>query len=148
MSQICFKVPKIYNQTTLNLSFMHFSFENFIFTIFSGIIKNPVVSVWYYHLPFLSNIETQVKSGLPSAIWGLHSKILKVCMYISFKVSSQQTYITMPNYILKVDSMLGHHIGLCGMHSNISSCLNLSAICSLGQHISGYSCLAFCLNEA
>ena len=27
---------------------------------FACIIQNPVVSVWYYHLPFFINVETQV----------------------------------------------------------------------------------------
>ena len=39
-----------------------FLLENLVFTIFSGKFKNPVVSVQYYHWPFLNNIETQVPS--------------------------------------------------------------------------------------
>ena len=54
MGQVCYKLPKIYNQTILNQ--MQFSLKNTV----SCIIQNPVVSVWYYHLPFFSNIEIQV----------------------------------------------------------------------------------------
>ena len=25
--------------------------------------KNPIVSVWYYHMPFFSNVETQLAGG-------------------------------------------------------------------------------------
>ena len=32
--------------------------HSFFFTVFFGIISNPVVSVCYYHLPFFSNVET------------------------------------------------------------------------------------------
>ena len=38
------------------------------FTIFSGIILNPILSVWYYHLPFLSKIKTQVASNIISSL--------------------------------------------------------------------------------
>ena len=47
-------------KTILNQNVMLFSLENIVFTKFSGIIKNLVVSVLYYHSPFLSNNETQV----------------------------------------------------------------------------------------
>ena len=47
---------------------MTISMENIVFSIFSCIFQNHVVSVWYYHLPFLSNIETQVYYNQPSYI--------------------------------------------------------------------------------
>ena len=31
-------------------------------SILTGILKIPILSVWYYRLPFHSNIETQVRS--------------------------------------------------------------------------------------
>ena len=37
---------------------MLFSLKNTVFTVFSGINQNPVVSVWYYHMPY---VETQVR---------------------------------------------------------------------------------------
>ena len=60
--QVRFKVPKIYNSRILNQSFIKFSLDNIVLTICSGIFQNPVVLVWYYHLPFYSNIETQVET--------------------------------------------------------------------------------------
>ena len=60
MGQVCFKLPKIYNYTILNQIFILFSLKNTVFTVFSCIIQNPVVSVWYYHMPFFSNVEAQV----------------------------------------------------------------------------------------
>ena len=36
------------------------SLENIIFNVFSGILLIPIVSVWYYRLPFYSSTETQV----------------------------------------------------------------------------------------
>ena len=39
---------------------MLFSLKNTVVTVFSCIIQNPIVSVWYYHMPFFSNVETQV----------------------------------------------------------------------------------------
>ena len=39
---------------------MLFSLKNTVFTVFTGIIQNPIVLVWYYHMPFFSNVETQV----------------------------------------------------------------------------------------
>ena len=50
------KVPKNHNQqSTL------FSFKNFFLNIFSDKLNISIVSVWNCHLPFHSNIETQVK---------------------------------------------------------------------------------------
>ena len=54
-------MTKINSSTILNKIFILFSLENRAFTVFSGIIQNPAVSVWYYHLPFLSNVEIQVR---------------------------------------------------------------------------------------
>ena len=47
-------------KTIWNKHITLFISENIVFTKFSGIIKNLVLSVLYYHLPFLSKIETQV----------------------------------------------------------------------------------------
>ena len=58
---VCYKLPNIYNKTILNQIFMLFSLKNTsFFTVFSCIIQNTVVSVWCYHLPFFSNVETQM----------------------------------------------------------------------------------------
>ena len=38
------------------------------FTVFFGISLNPVVSVWYYHLPFFNNVETQVPQEFPRTL--------------------------------------------------------------------------------
>ena len=40
--------------------------ENIDFTVFTSIISNSSVSVYQYHLPFLSNIEAQVWEDLSS----------------------------------------------------------------------------------
>ena len=39
---------------------MLFSLKNTVITVFSGIIQNHIISVRYYHMPFFSNVETQV----------------------------------------------------------------------------------------
>ena len=39
---------------------MLFSLKNIVFTVFSCIIKNHSVLVWYNHMPFFSNVEAQV----------------------------------------------------------------------------------------
>ena len=39
---------------------MLFSLKITVFTVFSGRIQNPMVSVWYYQMHFFSNVETQV----------------------------------------------------------------------------------------
>ena len=44
----------------LNQIFKQFPLAKIVFTVFCSQIYNLVVSVWYYHLPFLSNIEIQV----------------------------------------------------------------------------------------
>ena len=62
MSQTRYILPKIHNWTILNLNFILFSLENIVFNIFSSILYIPIVSVWYYRLPFYSSIETQVVS--------------------------------------------------------------------------------------
>ena len=54
------QITKIYNWTILYQIFWIFVLKNTVFTLFSCIIQNPVVSVSYYPLPFLSNVETQV----------------------------------------------------------------------------------------
>ena len=41
---------------------MPFQLENLVFTVCFGITLNPVVSVWYYQMPFFSNGETQVRA--------------------------------------------------------------------------------------
>ena len=59
---------------------MLFSLETIVFAIFFCIIKNPLVSVWYYHLPFLSNIETQVRS-IGSLTDNIGGSLTKNCVY-------------------------------------------------------------------
>ena len=59
--------------------FILLSSENIVFTIFSCIIKNPIVLVWNYHLPFLSNIITQVNST------PLHSLLFQLILQIDSK---------------------------------------------------------------
>ena len=39
-----------------------FCWKTLFFTMFSGIMLNPIVLFWYLHTPFLSNIETQVNA--------------------------------------------------------------------------------------
>ena len=47
----------------MNQIFILFSLKTLVFTRLYGIILNPIVLFWYYNLPFLSNIETQVYAG-------------------------------------------------------------------------------------
>ena len=53
-----------YSKSTTRLYWIWFScnfyWKSLFFTVFSGIIHDPFVSVWYYHMPFFSNVETQV----------------------------------------------------------------------------------------
>ena len=46
---------------------MLFLMKNTVFTVFCCIIQNRVVSVWYNHMPFFSDVETQVEGigGFP-----------------------------------------------------------------------------------
>ena len=67
MGQVRYKVPKLHNYTILNKIVMLFLLKHTVFTVFSGTIKNPIVSVWYYHMPFFSNVETQVGSATNGA---------------------------------------------------------------------------------
>ena len=39
---------------------MLFPLENIVFKVYTSTIQNPVVSVWYNHLPFFSNVQTPV----------------------------------------------------------------------------------------
>ena len=61
MGQVCYKVPKFYKIDNIE-SDVHDIFieKNTVFTVFSGIIQNLVVSVCYYHTAFFSNVETQL----------------------------------------------------------------------------------------
>ena len=52
------KNPQLDN---IKSDFIQFLLESLVFTIFSGITLNHIVLILYYHLPFLSNIEAQVK---------------------------------------------------------------------------------------
>ena len=55
---------------------MSFSLKNTVFTGFSGIVQNPVVSVWYYHMPFFSNVETQaVTKCVKAKIYSMEVRI-------------------------------------------------------------------------
>ena len=65
---------------------MLFSLKNTVFTVFSGIIQNPIVSVWYYHMPFFSNVETQVP-GL------INKKIVNIISTFIFKLNLTYLYI-------------------------------------------------------
>ena len=56
------KIPQLDN---IESDFHANLLENIVLTLFSSIIKNPVLSVWFYYLPFLSNIETQVRDTFP-----------------------------------------------------------------------------------
>ena len=42
---------------------MLFLLKNTVFTVLSGKIQNPVVLVLYYHMPFFSNVDTQVTTN-------------------------------------------------------------------------------------
>ena len=44
-------------------SFHAIFIEKHCFTVFSGIIQNPIVSVCYYCMPFFINVETQGNEG-------------------------------------------------------------------------------------
>ena len=55
---------------------MLFSLKNTFFTVFSCIIQNPIVSVWYYRLPFFSNVETQVNYYVLMDISVLHRMVI------------------------------------------------------------------------
>ena len=57
MGHVRYNVPKIQNLTILNQIYCYFHLKKIVFTVFSSIVESPVVTVWYYHLPFLSNIE-------------------------------------------------------------------------------------------
>ena len=59
--QFATKKPKLYNWAILNQIFKLFSFKNTVILVSSWIIQNLVVSLWYNHLPFFRNVETQVK---------------------------------------------------------------------------------------
>ena len=61
--QVCYKfaTPDLQSTTRQYLKKNHAIFiEKYCFTVFSSRFENPVLSLWKYHLPFLSNIETQV----------------------------------------------------------------------------------------
>ena len=47
-------------QITQNVQLL--SLKNTVYTMFSCIIQNPVLSVWCYHLPLFGNVETLVGS--------------------------------------------------------------------------------------
>ena len=44
--------------------------KNTLFTLCFCIIQHPVALVWYYHCPFFSNVETQVKGEESVSIAG------------------------------------------------------------------------------
>ena len=46
------KLPKFYKQDNIESDVHAIFIENTVFTVLSGRIPNPVVSVWYYHMPF------------------------------------------------------------------------------------------------
>ena len=47
----------------LNQIVMLFALKNTVFTVISCIIQNSVVTVWYYHMPFFSDVEKKVNDG-------------------------------------------------------------------------------------
>ena len=47
---------------------MLFSLENIVPTIFSCMLQNPIVSIFYYHMPFFSNVEKRVYAGFASLV--------------------------------------------------------------------------------
>ena len=61
MGKVCYKLPKIYKLDNIESYFNAIFIENSVFTVYSGIIQNPVVSLWYYHMPFFRNFEIQVR---------------------------------------------------------------------------------------
>ena len=68
IGQVCYKIPKIHKETKFNQFFgIIFLEKPFIYHIF-WFNFNPIVLFWYYHLPFLSNIETQVLSDTATTV--------------------------------------------------------------------------------
>ena len=84
---LCFKQaqPKMCHSPKV---YRLFPLKNIVFTIFSGIHLNLVVSVLYYHLTFLSNIETQVGADIIIHSSHFYIIVLKVKLADSFLTSS------------------------------------------------------------
>ena len=58
----------------------YFHWKTYFYCI-SSIIKNPVVTVWYYHFSFLSNIETQVGCRVKDKIGYNRLSLAKICTH-------------------------------------------------------------------
>ena len=46
--------------------------KNTVSQFFSGIIQNPFVSVWYYHMPYFRNVETQDPQLVDAPVFRAH----------------------------------------------------------------------------
>ena len=79
---------------------MLFSLKNTVFRVFSCIIQNTIVSVWYYHMPFSGNVETQgsrkgqfwadvslYQMGKPGDLHKKHSCHTKVLTFLNFTIA-------------------------------------------------------------
>ena len=55
--------------------------ENTVLTVFSGRIQNPM-SVWYYYMPFFSNVETQVLINTPQDLPKEKLAVLQLDLYV------------------------------------------------------------------
>ena len=74
--------------------------KNTVFTLFSGIIQNLIVSVWYHHIPFFSNVETQVVSNGGVCRTALATTgVLKIAYLNMSNPASDIAIMTFKNYI-------------------------------------------------
>ena len=82
-----------YLKSTTRQHWIRFScyfLENMVLTVFFGIFQNPFVSSWYYYLPLLSNIETQVAIG---QIWFLTSRTYFECPLILADILESESFL-------------------------------------------------------
>ena len=108
------------------ISHQKISFGSIIFCI----IQHPIVSVWYYHMPFFSNVETQVS----------HIVFVWFCFLIIFCLTILLPYFTLSPLSTQCISNWTLHIAYCIISSAQctlqTNTLNTTKThCTLPRHI-------------
>ena len=74
--------------------------ENYVFTVFSGIIQNPVVPVRYYHMPFSVMMKHKWRQQYTVKASSEILKLLQLSMFLSVQLDDQWVSESPPKWWL------------------------------------------------
>ena len=98
MGQVCYKFPKFYKLDNVELNFHAIFIKGPSFYSFSGVIQNPFVSVWYYHMPFSVMLNYKLPTTrIPKLLRKVKNNIQNIMKSQQLQMDQKE----MLNYIIK-----------------------------------------------